>query len=143
MDIETLATSAVKDSIAKTDLLSPYINEKDKEPSWDGNIYLYKSADKSKSNLKGRVPVQIKGCSTVDLAHDRIKFSVDCKDLENYLQDGGVIYFVVGVSEDGEQKKIYYAPLLPVNLQEILEDCKESKICSLDFLTINKNKPVL
>lgn len=141
MDIETLATSAVKDSIAKTDLLSPYINEKDKEPSWDGNIYLYKSADKSKSNLKGRVPVQIKGCSTVDLAHDRIKFSVDCKDLENYLQDGGVIYFVVGVSEDGEQKKIYYAPLLPVNLQEILEDCKESKTLEFsEFPTDNKEK---
>ena len=32
MDTESLAVSAVKTSISKTDLMSPIINEKDKEP---------------------------------------------------------------------------------------------------------------
>lgn len=41
MDIEKLATSAVTGYISKTDYLSPFINEGDKEPSWDGNIYVF------------------------------------------------------------------------------------------------------
>lgn len=43
MDIEKLATSAVTGYISKTDYLSPFINEGDKEPSWDGNIYVFKN----------------------------------------------------------------------------------------------------
>ena len=35
MEIEKLATSAVKESISLTDVLSPFINDGDKEPSWD------------------------------------------------------------------------------------------------------------
>lgn len=36
MDTEALAVSAVKSAIAKTDYLVDYINDKDKEPMWDG-----------------------------------------------------------------------------------------------------------
>ena len=46
MNTEILATSAVKEAIASTDLLSPFINEGDKEPSWDGNIYAQRTGDK-------------------------------------------------------------------------------------------------
>ena len=60
MDLEIMATSALKRSIAETELLSPFINEKDREPSWDGNIYIYSDCKKTKENLK-RVPVQVKG----------------------------------------------------------------------------------
>ena len=38
MNIEKLATSAVVESISKTDVLDPFVNDGDKEPSWDGNI---------------------------------------------------------------------------------------------------------
>ena len=48
MDIEKLATSAVTGYISKTDYLSPFINEGDKEPSWDGNIYVFNNRSKSK-----------------------------------------------------------------------------------------------
>lgn len=34
MDTEVIATAAFKLAISKTDLLSPFVNEKDKEPSW-------------------------------------------------------------------------------------------------------------
>lgn len=44
MDIEKLATSAVTGYISKTDYLSPFINEGDKEPSWDGNIYVFNNS---------------------------------------------------------------------------------------------------
>lgn len=36
MDLEKLATSAIEKEIAKTDLLSSFINSGDKEPCWDG-----------------------------------------------------------------------------------------------------------
>ena len=39
--IETLAVNAVKDSIITTDFLEQYIAENDKEPSWDGFVYIY------------------------------------------------------------------------------------------------------
>ena len=42
MNIEKLATSAVEKSIAKTERLDSFINSGDKEPAWDGNIYIYK-----------------------------------------------------------------------------------------------------
>lgn len=48
MDLEKIATASVKTSISITDELSPFINEGDKEPSWDGNIYIYANKDKRK-----------------------------------------------------------------------------------------------
>ena len=40
MDLEKIATSAIVSSISKTDTLSGFINDGDKEPCWDGNIYM-------------------------------------------------------------------------------------------------------
>ena len=40
--IETLAVNAVRDSIVVSDFLDQFIPDNDKEPSWDGFIYVYK-----------------------------------------------------------------------------------------------------
>lgn len=40
-DIEKIATSAIVRSLSKTDRLSSFINSGDKEPCWDGNIYIH------------------------------------------------------------------------------------------------------
>ena len=60
MDLEKIATASVKTSISMTDVLSPFINDGEKEPSWDGNIYIYSNKDKKKDGIK-KVPVQVKG----------------------------------------------------------------------------------
>ena len=121
MDTEILATSAVKTSISKTDVLSPFINEKDKEPSWDGNIYIFSNKSKSKVNLK-RVPVQVKGTVRKNLPLKRApKYSASVADMGNWLQDGGVILFVVALSPDGEQSDIFYSSLLPVKIRGMIE----------------------
>ena len=52
MDIEKLATSAVEAAIGKTDRLSSFINSGDKEPVWDGNIYIHQDKQKTKINIK-------------------------------------------------------------------------------------------
>lgn len=59
--IETLSVNAVKNSIVTSDFLDQFINDNDKEPSWDGAIYIYDNKSKKKSNFVGRMPVQIKG----------------------------------------------------------------------------------
>ena len=53
--IETLAVNAVKDSIITTDFLEQYIAENDKEPSWDGFVYIYGNKKKTKDTLEGRM----------------------------------------------------------------------------------------
>ena len=52
MELEKIAISAVETSIGKTDLLTSFINRGDKEPCWDGNIYIHESRDHTKRNIK-------------------------------------------------------------------------------------------
>ena len=115
MNTEIIATSYLKEVIATTDLLSPFINEGDKEPSWDGNIYLYSNSRKKKTGIK-KIPVQVKG--TEKESHpEKITFRMDVDDIDNYLRDGGIILFVVYISKDGKRKKIYYECLLPMKIR--------------------------
>lgn len=120
--IEQLAVDAVRDEITRTEYLAPYISENDKEPSWDGNVYIYKNNSCAKDQLIGRIPVQVKGTSKTDFSKKDISFQMSVADLNNYLTDGGIILFVVYVSKDGTKKKIYYAELTPIKLREILKD---------------------
>ena len=41
MDYEQIATSAVINAVSKTSRLKAFVNSGDKEPSFDGNIYIY------------------------------------------------------------------------------------------------------
>lgn len=58
--IEMGAVLALKNVIQLNDLMKEYINDNDKEPSWDGFIYLNKSDDMKAENIKYRIPVQVK-----------------------------------------------------------------------------------
>ena len=99
MDIEKLATAAVTTYISKTDCLSPFISEGDKEPSWDGNIYLFGSSQKRKDDFIGRVSVQVKGKYLKKLIDkSKYKYHVDISDLRNY-ELYGTAYFVVLINE--------------------------------------------
>lgn len=133
--IETLAVNAVKDKIVMSDYLEQYIDDNDKEPSWDGEIYLYYDKNNTKDKLKGRVAVQIKGLTKKNLSEKEIKYSVLISDLKNYLNDGGVIFFVVYITED-YNKKIYYSELLPIKIRNVLDKSgngKSARICLKEF----------
>ena len=130
IDTEIIAVSAVKESIAKTEVLKPFINDGDKEPSWDGHIYIHENSSKTKKGLK-RVPVQVKGVTGKRIDCKK-KFRIDRVDLENYLREGGTFLFVVCVSEDGEDKCIYYSSLLPIKIRRLLKG-KQGKEVSIDI----------
>ncbi len=126
--IEYFAANAVEASILDTDILHPVLSRNDKDLSWDGFIEVYKSNDKEKkANLSGRVPVQVKG--TENNNHSKaITFPAETADLRNYLQDKGVIYFVVRIHKaDPSKKKIYYASLPPVKLKQYLNGAEKQK----------------
>lgn len=126
METEILATNAIKEVIAQTEYLCPYINEGDKEPSWDGYIYAYKNSKKSKSDMVGRVPVQVKGRSNKKLKASTISFSIKAEDLINYRNDGGVLYFVVHIDKE-YNKKIYYTRLLPYVINNTLNRTQQGR----------------
>ena len=84
--MEMMSINALEDSLAYTNgILFPYINNNDKEPSWDGHVYIYKNTDSAKKDIKGKVYVQVKGTSidyndpkTYTKGCQKIKKSYDC-----------------------------------------------------------------
>lgn len=131
MDIERLATSAIINSVSKTDILSPFINDGDKEPSWDGNIYIYSNRNKSKDGIK-KVPVQVKGVTRKQVPPKKVpKFSASVVDLDNWKNDGGIILFVVLIDETGEKSAIYYSSLLPVKINNLKQRSKGKQSISI------------
>ena len=96
--IETISVNAVRNSVVMSELLDQFIPDNDKEPSWDGCVYIYGDKSKKKSSLKGRMPVQIKGKICNDHPK-KIAYSMSTADLKNYLNDGGCILFVVYIQK--------------------------------------------
>jgi len=59
-DIEHKAINELERFIEDSECIAPFIDENDKEPCWDGHLYIYSNACKGKEHLTGRVPVQVK-----------------------------------------------------------------------------------
>lgn len=140
--IETLSVNAVKNSIVTSGFLDQFIADNDKEPSWDGFIYIYGDKSKKKDKLKGRMPVQVKGTECSDFSKDEITFSMSTVDLRNYLYDGGCVLFVVYIGNAGLTNKIYYAELTPIKLRQLLTEAKDqkTKVVSLKSFPYDDNK---
>ena len=139
MNIEKLATSAVEESISKTEVLDPFVNDGDKEPSWDGNVYIYADKHKTKKGIK-KVPVQVKGEVRKKLPLKKPpKYPVSLIDLENWLNDGGVLLFVVLLSENGDEKYIYYNALLPVKIRHLIKFSRGKKRKSISLTAFPDN----
>lgn len=145
---EAFGTTAVKRSIMQTKRLSPYIQEKDKEPLWDGAVFLYHDQSQKNDNLVGRVPTQVKGKVCNDFSKKVISYPVDISALKTYQKDGGVIYFVVLIDKEEIKEKIYYAALTPVNIGLYLDEIKKEKqaeksIKLKEFPTHNSDKELI
>lgn len=124
MNVEILGVTKVKELLAKSDYLSPNINDNDREASWDGDVEVYKKAGNvhRKKDQIICVPVQVKG-RCADRHPKVISFSVEVSDLNNFLNVGGTVFFVVYVDSEGERKTVYYKELLPYELKKL---CKEA-----------------
>lgn len=119
---ETLGVSYLSTFIDKHELLQSYFESNDKTPIWDGEIHVLKSSSEKKSEILGKVPVQIK---TTRQKNDILKsFSLDISDLELYKSNGGVVLFVVWLNEDNGLRDIYYKSLPPLSIKNLLKKSK-------------------
>lgn len=141
MDTEALAVAAVKAVIAKTDYLVDYIKDKDKEPMWDGSIYAYSTKNKSNANWKGKAAVQVKGKNLDSIDVSEVKYDLEVVDLKNYKKEGGVLFFVVGIDENGDTK-IFYNALTPYLINKLMVGKEEQGTIRTSFSTfpIRKNE---
>lgn len=139
MDIEKVATSSIENLISRNSYLKPIIDNNDKTPVWDGDVFVYRTKDRNKSNndLIGRVPVQVKGYEVERIDNinlKNIKFRVDKEDMQKYLTDGGVIYFVVYVDKNTE--KIFYNSLLPLDLARLMKKYSQQKTFEIELKSL-------
>lgn len=124
--IEEIAVHYVETIVLENPYLGKYLSTNDKEPSWDGNIYVYKDVSGSKESILGRVPVQIKGSTSFDMNNKT--YPIQVVDLKNYLDDGGVIYIVVAI--ENEIKTVFYKQLLPTDIKRLLYGKEAQKTIS-------------
>lgn len=114
--IEEDAIDYLKMALKKSKHINREIAEGDKEPIWDGHIYFYKNTQKQNIDLVERIPVQVKGKD--DYYNQNIGYSIERNNLEHYLNEGGILYFVVYLKND--IPTVTYASLTPKAIKKIL-----------------------
>ena len=129
-NIEAKALNEFRRYLEDSKVIQPIINDNDKEPSWDGFLYVYKAGIKDKSHYAFRVPVQIKG-HEVDYFKDGYKEKIDVNDLRAYLTDP-VMYVVCLIKKDSKERHLLYRNLLPETIKNILKG--KEKLSSVSVL---------
>jgi hypothetical protein len=119
--IEEKALNYFKNFIEDSKVISQYLDENDKEPCWDGHLYLYADGKKDKDHQKGRVPVQIKGTEVDRFVTKGWKFKLEKNDLKAYLEEP-TFFIVCQVKKDSRERKLFYRELLPDLVNKLLRD---------------------
>lgn len=126
--IEEKALNYLKTFIEDSERISQYLADNDKEPCWDGHLYLYDGEGKSKEHLQGRVPIQVKGTVVERFKTKKWKFKLERADLQAYLHDP-TFFIVCQIKKNSKERKLFYRELLPCTVQKLLKDMgkKESR----------------
>lgn len=128
--IEQIAVGAVKDIFLKNGLFDPCISENDREPHWDGFIYL-----QNKSQTTIRIAVQVKG-KTINKIPNTPSYPIRLTDLHAYKRDGGVLYFVVFITKKGNF--VYFAKLAPIDLRRYIQKANNQNVVSVRLSPFNQ-----
>ncbi len=139
--IEKSGISFLKNMIRLHTLMDEFLQDNDKEPSWDGDIILYSNADLKVENILYRVPTQVKSKNDENLLNRKmITYPVEYKHLRNYFNDNGVCYFVIIISNNGKKAAIFYNTLTPIKLQSLLEGKENKKPDQTKNIPLNRLK---
>jgi len=132
--IENAGVDAVSIYFNFSETLDPNIPKRDKDPVWDGKLYLYHKGDKeSKTNLIGIIPTQVKGREFRDFSNSKIKYQIKVNDISIYQRNNGIAFFVVYVNPDTQGTKIYYSLLAPIELRKLVSKAGKKKTISHTF----------
>lgn len=139
--IEKGAIDSLRTLIRLHDKIDQMLQDVDKGPSWDGDIYLYNNSDLKAEHIEYRISAQVKGRNDEKLLKRKsITYPVEYKNLRNYLNDGGVCYFVVAISDNGEKTAIFYNALTPIKLQALLNGTEKKKPDQTKNITLMRLK---
>lgn len=117
--------------------LSASVNQRDKEPIWDGDLHAYKSEDLANPNHIGVVRIQVKATTCFE-SNDFAKFSVGVDELNSYFFDGGVLFVVVHVERSGNH--CFYNTLTPVAISKLLQKAEGQKTTTITLGPLPTNE---
>jgi len=108
-----------------------YLNSGEKEPLWDGSLYVYKDLSLTKNgDLLFRVPTQVKAKVVSKKSHlskNEIFEWIPKKSLEKYLAEDGVVYVKV-LYYSKEFFQIFYNSILSIKGKDILKKFPGDKV---------------
>ena len=119
--IEEKALNHFKTFIEDSKVISQYLDDNDKEPCWDGHLYLYADGIRDKEHLQGRVPVQIKGTEVGHFVTKKWKFKLEKADLKAYLEEP-TFFIVCQVKKNSKERMLFFRELLPDLVNKLLRD---------------------
>ena len=130
------------DEIRRLCTISDYLDESDihsgdKTVSFDGNIIYYRNKKPKASGNEFLIPIQIKGKEYKKLpSKDRLSYPVSTRDMSNFLENGGIIYFVVAIEKQTNLLKTYAKILLPIDIRELMDRKSNQKTISITLHTV-------
>lgn len=130
--IEEKALNFLKTFIEDSSMISQFIADNDKEPCWDGHLYLYSEGRREKNHLLGRVPVQVKGTEVNRFQTNKWKFKLEKDDLRAYLYEP-TFFIVCQIKKNSKERKLFYRELLPNTVKNLLHDMDKQKTKSVLF----------
>jgi len=136
--IEEKAINELKRFIEDSTVISQYINDNDKEPCWDGHLYLYSDGKRDKSHLIGRVPIQIKGKVVKEIQTANWKYPLKKEDLQAYLHEP-TFFIVCQIAERIGEKKLFFKELLPDTVRHLLRDMGTNATRMTKFCPLTEN----
>ncbi len=116
--IEDKAVNEVIRYFEDSKIVATYIANNDKEPFFDGHLYLYANGKRDNNHYTGRVAAQVKGKNLGEFKDGVFSYPIEMTDLKAYLHEG-IAYFVV--QEVKRKKRLYYKLLSPVELRTIIK----------------------
>lgn len=118
---ELLAICKFKECLLRTKHIVPIVKEIDKEPVWDGNLYVYKEkGNVNNKSLIDSIPIQVKGTCKNRISN-KLSYPIRTDDLEKFESNGGCIYFVVVLNNSGKRFSVFYKLLLPFDILSIMQ----------------------
>lgn len=130
--IELMSVCKLKECLLKTRRIIPVINDTDKEPIWDGSLYLYDTEENIVNDLcLGNIPIQVKGTCRYNYSDNQISYPVSVVNLKHYKKDGGAVYFVVVMGKSFDKFSIFYKTLLPFDILRELQGKNNQKEISI------------
>ncbi len=136
--IEEKALNYFKAFIEDSKVISQFLSEDDKEPCWDGHLYLYSDGNRDKEHLLGRVPVQIKGTEVDSFDTKQMKFKLEKTDLNAYLREP-TFFIVCQIKKDSKERKLFYLELLPDLVKRLLQDMDRQKSIKTMFSPLTED----